>query len=89
MLRCHRGSLYRHLRSHRVPGVKVGGRWFVSSVILDRIVSGDVVGDVADLTADPAPDVDDLDDHGGHTPPPVIVFGREVPPRAAVRPQAW
>ena len=39
VLRQHVVTLRRNLRNGRIPGVKVGGRWFVSSAVLDRILS--------------------------------------------------
>ena len=39
VLKQHVVTLRRNLRHGQIPGVKVGGRWFVSSAVLDRILS--------------------------------------------------
>lgn len=36
----HPITLRRDLREGRVPGVKIGGRWFLSSAALDRLTGG-------------------------------------------------
>lgn len=36
----HPVTLRRDLRSGRVPGVRIGGRWFMSSTVLDRLTAG-------------------------------------------------
>lgn len=39
LLRLDQSTLYRHLRSGRFPGVKIGGRYVVPHVVLDRLIS--------------------------------------------------
>lgn len=39
----HPITLRRDLREGNVPGIKVGGRWFMSSQVLDRITAGQPV----------------------------------------------
>ena len=44
VLKLHVVTLRRNLRNGQIPGVKVGGRWFISSAVLDRILSDPQVG---------------------------------------------
>lgn len=39
LLRLDQSTLYRHLRSGRFPAVKIGGRYVVPHIVLDRLVS--------------------------------------------------
>jgi excisionase family DNA binding protein len=51
LLRLDQSTLYRHLRSGRFPGVKIGGRYVVPHVVLDNLIA-DVLasGRCLDLT---------------------------------------
>jgi hypothetical protein len=40
----HPITLREDLRAGRVPGVRLGGRWFVSSATLDRLTGDSAVG---------------------------------------------
>lgn len=40
-LKRHPVTLRRNLRDGTVPGIKVGGRWFMSSTVLDRMLAGE------------------------------------------------
>lgn len=56
LLRLDQSTLYRHLRSGRFPGVKIGGRYVVPHLVLDRLI-GDVLRsgrclDLAEWTAE-------------------------------------
>jgi len=42
-LRRHPVTLRRNLRDGTIPGIKVGGRWFMSSAVLDRMLAGEAV----------------------------------------------
>lgn len=42
-LRMSRVTLLRCLRDGRIPGIKIGGRWFLSSAVLDRLLAGEAV----------------------------------------------
>jgi hypothetical protein len=39
----HPVTLRRNLRDGTVPGVKIGGRWYISSAVLDRLLAGEPV----------------------------------------------
>ena len=39
----HPVTLRRNLRDGTVPGVKVGGRWYLSSTVLERLLAGEKV----------------------------------------------
>lgn len=38
----HEVTLRKDLREGRVPGVRIGGRWFLSSTVLARILAGEL-----------------------------------------------
>ncbi|ASR33849.1 hypothetical protein BAY61_01315 [Prauserella marina] len=39
LLRLDQSTLYRHLRSGRFPAVKIGGRYVVPRVVLERLIT--------------------------------------------------
>jgi hypothetical protein len=39
ILRLDESTLYRHLRTGRFPGLKIGGRYVVPGVVLERLVA--------------------------------------------------
>lgn len=56
LLRLDQSTLYRHLRAGNFPGLKIGGRYVVPHVVVDRLIS-DIVAtgrclDLAEWTAD-------------------------------------
>lgn len=55
LLRLDQSTMYRHLRSGQFPGVKIGGRYVVPRVVVEKLIT-DVLAagrclDVADWTA--------------------------------------
>lgn len=39
LLRLDQSTLYRHLRSGQFPGVKIGGRYVVPHIVVERLIS--------------------------------------------------
>lgn len=55
LLRRHAATLRRNLSTGAIPGVRIGGRWFLSSAVVDRILAGQDVAPSADPAESPAP----------------------------------
>ncbi|MFI2102477.1 helix-turn-helix domain-containing protein [Isoptericola sp. NPDC019693] len=43
LLHRHPVTVRKNLREGVIPGVKIGGRWYVSSRVLDRLLAGESV----------------------------------------------
>lgn len=55
LLRLDQSTLYRHLRSGRFPALKIGGRYIVPRVVVDRLVedvlAAGICVDISEWTA--------------------------------------
>lgn len=55
LLRLDQSTLYRHLRAGQFPGLKIGGRYVVPHVVVDRLINDILAAgrcvDLADWTA--------------------------------------
>jgi excisionase family DNA binding protein len=55
LLRLDQSTMYRHLRSGRFPGVKIGGRYVVPHVVVEKLINDVLTAgrclDIADWTA--------------------------------------